>query len=88
MRAAAKAAPRTRAWEDLVGLFVGTREDLAALLGVSRQSLWSLLELQHARQPNDLLRKFTAALREPVDGSPAPTLAEVMRLWREAKVRT
>ena len=57
------------------------------MLGVSRQSLWNLLELQHKRPPNDLLRKLAFALGKPVDGSQAPKLAEVLRLWREAKVR-
>jgi transcriptional regulator with XRE-family HTH domain len=80
-------ATTSRALRDWIALFPGTRDELAARLGVTRMVVWKLENCQHARAPYDLLRSLSRALRRPADGSAAPTFEDLVKAWNAGGTR-
>jgi hypothetical protein len=77
----------TRRLRDLMALYPGSTKDLAAALGVTRQTVWTLRRASGIRRPYELLRSLGEVLGAAgmADGSPPPTLAELVRAWDAAQ---
>lgn len=77
----------SRTLRDWIALFPGSRDELAAHLGVTRMVVWKLENCQHARAPFNLLRLLARALRRPADGSAPPTFENLVKAWNAGGTR-
>lgn len=80
-----------RTIRDFVDLWPGTRKSLAAAMGKGRHpNTLALVErCRFARPPLVLLTELQAALADVglIDGSPAPTISELVVTWQRDKRR-
>jgi hypothetical protein len=75
-------------WNEVFDLIdVDSVAALAAALGISRQALHNLRTLRHADIPGDLLKSLAKVARRHgmLDGSRAPSMVKLVKLWRDAK---
>jgi DNA-binding Xre family transcriptional regulator len=80
-------AARAVEWDSVFAHFPGSLQELAEAVGVTRQALYQLRELQHSATPTRRLKSLASAWNVAVGEADAPSFSQILAAWKRAKTR-